>query len=65
MLHGEDTASQIENGLHLPTFTSDAHGNLRTKIETGERDYTFFSIITARITTPCMYYGLNSLKSYN
>lgn len=37
VLHGEDTASQIENGLHLPTFTSDAHGNLRTKIETGKR----------------------------
>ena len=42
VLHGEDTASQIENGLHLPTFTSDAHGNLRTKIETGERDYALF-----------------------
>ncbi|KAF6037789.1 hypothetical protein EB796_003909 [Bugula neritina] len=36
VLLGEEGVERIENGVHLPTFTSDAHGNLRTKIETGE-----------------------------
>ena len=35
LLLGEERVAQIENGAHVPTFTSDAHGNLRTKIETG------------------------------
>lgn len=32
---GEKGEAEILNGVHKPTFSSDAHGNLRTKIETG------------------------------
>ncbi|XP_067932536.1 double-stranded RNA-specific adenosine deaminase-like [Watersipora subatra] len=36
VLLGHEGVEKIEGGAHVPTFTSDAHGNLRTKIETGE-----------------------------